>query len=131
MKVCILTTVHQPYDTRVFHKEAKSLAKVHEVVLVAPDEERADTEVDGVRVITIKKTKSKLLHPVTVWRVFKAGFKQNCDIFHCHEPDSLMVGLLLKITRGKRVVYDVHEHWPSEILYGWFKIENKILDTII
>ena len=54
MKVCILTTVHQPYDTRVFHKEAKSLAKVHEVVLIAPDDEIADKIVDGVRVITIK-----------------------------------------------------------------------------
>jgi len=27
MKICILTTVHQPFDTRIFHKEAKSLAK--------------------------------------------------------------------------------------------------------
>ena len=36
-KVCILTTTHQPYDTRVFHKEAKSLAKVHDVVLIAPE----------------------------------------------------------------------------------------------
>jgi len=39
-KACMLTTVHQPYDTRIFHKEAKSLAKVHNVVLIAPDEER-------------------------------------------------------------------------------------------
>ena len=131
MKVCILTTVHQPFDTRVFHKEAKSLVKVHEVVLVAPDEERADKEVDGVRVITIKKPKSKLLHPVTMWRVFKAGFKQDCDVYHCHEPDSLMIGVLLKSLKGKRIIYDIHEHWPSEIAYGWLKIKNKISDRVV
>jgi len=115
MKVCIITTVHQPFDTRVFHKEAKSLAKVHEVVLVAPDEERADKEVDGIRIITIKKPKSKLLHPVTMWRVFKAGFKQDCDVYHCHEPGSLFVSAVLKVLKRRKLVYDAHEHYASLI----------------
>lgn len=114
-KVCMLTTVHQPYDTRVFHKEAKSLAKVHDVVLIAPDEERADKEVDGVRIITIKKPGSKVLHPITMWRVFKAGFKQDCDVYHCHEPGSLFVCAILKVLRGKKLIYDAHEHYPSLI----------------
>jgi len=115
MKVCIITTVHQPFDTRVFHKEAKSLAKVHEVVLVAPDEERADKEVDGIRIITVKKPESKLLHPVTMWRVFKAGFKQDCDVYHCHEPSSLFVSAILKVLKRKRLIYDAHEYYPSLI----------------
>ncbi|MCK4348932.1 MAG: hypothetical protein KAW47_09980, partial [Thermoplasmatales archaeon] len=87
MKICILTTAHvYPFGTvgRVFNKEAKSLAKVHDVVLIAPAEERVDKEVDGIRIITIKKPKSKLLHLITMWRVFKEGFKQDCDVYHCH-----------------------------------------------
>ena len=131
MKVCMLTTVHSPFSTRIFYKEAKSLAKVHEVVLVTPDEERTDKEVDGIRIITVKKPKSKLLHPITMWRVFKAGLKQDCDVYHCHEPDSLMIGVLLKILKGKRIIYDIHEHWPSEIAYGWLKIKSKISDKIV
>jgi glycosyltransferase involved in cell wall biosynthesis len=111
----MLTTVHQPYDTRVFHKEAKSLAKVHDVVLIAPDEEKADKEVDGVRIITIKKPGSKVLHPVTMWRVFKAGFNQDCDVYHCHEPGSLFVCAILKVLRGEKLIYDAHEHYPSLI----------------
>ncbi|MCW3129554.1 MAG: glycosyltransferase family 4 protein [Methanophagales archaeon] len=129
MRICILTTVHTPFDTRVFHKEAKSLAKVHEVVLVAPDEERADKEVDGVRVITIKKPESKLLHPVTMWRVFKAGFKQDCDVYHCHEPGSLFVGMILKVLKRRNLVYDAHEHYASLIASN--RIFPKIIRGII
>jgi len=118
-KVCMLTTVHQPYDTRVFHKEAKSLAKVRDVVLIAPDEERADKEVDGVRIITVKKPGSKVLHPITMWRVFKAGFKQDCDVYHCHELDSLLIGYLLSRFKSKKLIYDAHEaysDWMFNIL---------------
>jgi glycosyltransferase involved in cell wall biosynthesis len=115
MRICILTTVHPPFDTRVFHKEAKSLAKVHDVVLIAPDEERTDKDVDGVRIITIKKPKSKLLHPITMWRVFKAGLKQDCDVYHCHEPSSLFVSAILKILKRKKLIYDAHEYYPSLI----------------
>lgn len=114
-KVCVLTTVHQPYDARVFHKEAKSLAKVHDVVLIAPDGEGVDKEVDGVRIITVKKPGSKVLHPITMWRVFKAGFKQDCDFYHCHEPGSLFVCVILKVLRGKKLIYDAHEHYASLI----------------
>ena len=124
-KVCMLTTVHKPYDTRIFHKEAKSLAKVHNVLSIAPDEERADTEVDGVMIITVNKPGSKVLHPITMWRVFKAGLGQDCGVYHCHEPGSLLVGSILKIFKGNKLVYDVHEYYPSLIS------ENSLLSDFI
>jgi len=115
MKVCILTTVHGKFDDRIFYKEAKSLTKAHEVLLIAPDEEEMSKEVDGVRIVTVKKPKSKFLHPITMWRVFKAGFEQDCDVYHCHEPSSLFVCAILKVLRGKKLIYDAHEHYPSLI----------------
>ena len=125
MKVCMVTTVHDPFDDRIFHKEAKSLAKVHEVVLIAPDEERTDKEVDSVRIITVKKPRSKVLHPITMWRVFKAGFKQDCCVYHCHEPSSLFVSAVLKILKRKKLIYDAHEHYPSLIA------ENSLFPAFI
>ena len=125
MEVCMVTTVHDPFDDRIFHKEAKSLAKVHDVILIVPDEERTDKEVEGVGIITIKKPESKLLHPVTMWRVFKAGLKQDCDVYHCHEPSSLFVSAVLKILKRKKLIYDAHEHYPSLIA------ENSLFPTFI
>ena len=111
----MLTTTHWPNDGRIFEKEAKSLAKVHDVTIIAPSDAGGVAEEGGVRVVTVPKPASPLLHLVTLWRVFRACLREECDVIHCHEPDALLLGLLLKALKGRKVVYDIHEHWPSEI----------------
>ena len=116
MKICMLTTVHQPFDTRIFHKESKSLQKAgHTVTLIAPSDTASKNNVDGIQVITIIKPGLKILHPITMLRVFIAGLRQDCDVYHCHEPGSLFVCSLLKLLRRTKLVYDAHEHYPSII----------------
>ena len=115
MKICILTTVDSPSDPRVFYKEAKSLAKVHDVIVIAPSDEPIDKEIDGIRVITVRKLTNKILHPITMWKIFREGLKQECDVCHCHAPGGLFLGALLKILKRSKVVYDAREHYPSLI----------------
>ena len=115
MKICILTTVDSPFDPRVFYKEAKSLAKVHDVIVIAPSDEPIDKEIDGIRVITVRKLTNKILHPITMWKIFREGLKQECDVCHCHAPGGLFLGALLKISKRSKVVYDAREHYPSLI----------------
>ncbi|SAI87942.1 glycosyl transferase, group 1 [Methanoculleus bourgensis] len=115
MRICMLTTTHRPHDGRIFEKEAKSLAKEHKVTIIAPSEDGGVRDDGDVRIVTIPKPASTLLHPVTLWRVFWACLGEECDVVHCHEPDALLLALLLKAVRGRKVVYDIHEHWPSEI----------------
>ena len=115
MRICMLTTTHRPHDGRIFEKEAKSLAKEHDVTIIAPSDAGSFGEDGGVRVVAVRKPASNLLHPVTLWRAFRACLDLECDVYHCHEPDALLIGVLAKYLKGKQLVYDIHEHWPSEI----------------
>ncbi|MFY9732557.1 MAG: glycosyltransferase family 4 protein [Candidatus Acidiferrales bacterium] len=114
-RVCLLTSVHGPFDVRIFHKEAQSLArKGYSVTIVAPHSE--DTQRDGVEIkaVPVPRTRSERMS-LTLWRVFRSALSTNASVFHFHDPELIPVGMLLKLL-GKRVVYDVHEDVPADIL---------------
>lgn len=113
-KVCILTSVHPPFDPRVFHKEAKSLLKAgYDVTLIAQHDK--EEIVDGVRIINLQKPRNRIERMTrTVWSAFWKALKINADVFHLHDPELIPVGLLLKL-RGKKIIYDMHENLPKQI----------------
>ncbi len=118
-KVCILTSVHLPFDGRVFHKEARSLAKAgYDVTLIARHDK--DEVVDGVRIVPLPEPKSRLQRMTKVlWRLYRLALREDADVYHFHDPELMIVGLLLKL-RGKRVIWDVHEHYPNAILDKYY-----------
>jgi len=114
-EICILTSVHLPFDTRIFHKEAKSLARAgYNVTLIAQhDKEKI---VDGIRLVSLSKPKKRLERMTkTVWAIYRKALEVDADIYHFHDPELIPVGLLLKF-HDKRVIYDVHEDVPRQNL---------------
>lgn len=112
---CILTTAHPPSDTRVFTKEARTLARAgHGVTFIVPHDR--DETIDGVRLVAIPRAAGRwsrwLLGP---WRVWRAARKVPADVYHFHDPELLPVGVLLR-WGGAAVVYDVHEDVPKDVL---------------
>jgi len=108
----MLTTVHVPFDGRIFHKEAKSLARAgYDVVLIARHT-KAET-IDGVRIVPVPEPRSRFRRMTSVtWKLYRQAVREDADVYHFHDPELMIVGLLLKV-RGKKVVWDVHEHYPT------------------
>jgi len=118
-KVCLLTSVHIAFDGRIFHRAARSLAQAgYEVVLIAPHDK--DEVVEGVRVVGLPQPKNRLHRTTKVlWRLYRLAVQEDADVYHFHDPELMIVGLLLK-QRGKKVIWDVHEHYPNSILDKYY-----------
>lgn len=114
-KVCIITTVHQVMDVRIFYKQAKSLYEAgFDVTLIAQN--HTDETIDGIKVIGLHKPANRIQRIIGLsYAAFKTALKQEYDIYHFHDPELLFVGILLKLVTGKKVIYDVHEDYPQSI----------------
>ena len=115
-KVCHLSSVHTVFDIRIFTKECTTLADAgFDVIYVVPHDK--DEIKNKIKIIHIEKVKGSRYKRMTgiVWKVYKAALSVKADIYHFHDPELIPIGLLLKI-KGKKVIYDVHEDLPRDIL---------------
>lgn len=121
--ICFLSSMHPPYDKRVFDKEAVYLAHAGFMVThICPGKPQEMGRERGVRIQTYTPPagiKGRLKQLVMLYRMAKA---ENADVYHCNEVDSWFIGVLLKILHGKRCVFDVHEHYPSTFAQSRFPV---------
>lgn len=111
--ICFLSSKHPPLDKRVFDKEAVSLAQAgFDVVHLAPGAEQARYE-QNVRIVTYRPPQGIVGRILQIPRLYTKAAAIDADFYHCNEVDSWFVGVLLKLIRRKRIVFDVHEHYPS------------------
>jgi glycosyltransferase involved in cell wall biosynthesis len=114
-KVMIFSSVHPYDDSRIFHKQAKSLAKKGyrvELHAVADFEEKVE---DGVHIIGVKRMNKKWKRLMNGWILYRRAMKSGADIFHFHDPELLPWGVLIAWCTGCPVIYDSHEDLPKQI----------------
>lgn len=116
LKIVHLTSVHTALDPRIFQKECRSLARAgFDVTIVGPHPN--DTVSEQVHIRSVKKHSSRIARMTrTAWRVFQQAKLLDADVYHFHDPELIPVALLLR-SHGKKVVYDIHEDYPKDILF--------------
>ncbi|MFT7692174.1 MAG: glycosyltransferase involved in cell wall biosynthesis [Candidatus Latescibacterota bacterium] len=110
-----ITTVHSPFDNRIFHRECKTLAEAgYEVVLVAAH--TRDEKVDGIQIRTYQRPPQRIARmTLGVWRALKTALRQRGQIYHFHDPEFIPAALLMRLL-GKKLIYDIHEDNSTALL---------------
>jgi glycosyltransferase involved in cell wall biosynthesis len=128
-----ITTVHPPFDVRVFHKEAKTLVNAGFDVAVIAQHDKNET-VDGIEIVALPKAKNRIHRMLSLpLKAFILALKQKAHIYHLHDPELMPVGVLLKLIKGKKIIYDVHEDYGKQTLSKSYipKIARKDVAILI
>jgi len=113
--VCYLTTVHDARDVRVLYREAASVLKQgYRVRLIAQN--ASDIDVGRIEGAALRPPRNRLGRMLcTGARALVLAMREKADIYHLHDPELIPLGLLLRLMH-RRVIYDVHEDLPKQIL---------------
>lgn len=117
----------EPYiDPRVY-KEAKSLMNMgHKVKILCFSDTRGNENYEGIEVVRVKRivNAKKVIKtytsvgfvlllidmPITLLKAFVRGLFLKYNTIHCHDLDTLPLGVIMKITKPwKKLTYDSHE----------------------
>ena len=112
-RVAHLTSVHHAFDNRIFHKECKSLAAAgYQVTLIAPDENGEQIK-DGIKLRAVRPPRDRCERLTgTIAAIYREAMREDAEIYHFHDPELMALGAVLKC-HGKKVIYDVHEHYAG------------------
>ena len=124
VRVVHMTTVHHPYDPRIYHKECMSLDRHgFDVTLIAQPGDENQKKNNSIKHVPLKKYQSRLkrmiLGSISAYKVAKS---LKADVYHFHDPELLPIGWLLK-NKGNVVIYDIHEDYVTSILQKQYLIK--------
>jgi glycosyltransferase involved in cell wall biosynthesis len=118
-RVCMITLNHSPFDDRLFYREARSLLKDgYQVQVISAARKSNEKNIyPGFKIKYVESdTNYRLLKwMLTLSKLFLESIHTSSDVYHCHEPDTFLVAILIKIFTRKRIIYDVYEYYEDVI----------------
>jgi glycosyltransferase involved in cell wall biosynthesis len=119
MHVCHVTTVHPAKDPRIFYRMGCGLARCGvDVTLIAP---ATFCEESLLRPSSWNVRLGKARRATRIAIALRAALDEAADLYHFHDPELIPMALALKLMRPwARVVYDVHEDYPSMMMHKYW-----------
>ncbi len=134
----LLTNEFRP-DPRVA-REAQALSEEgYQVTVLAWDREgRApsetkyhEVEIERVRSGKVSSVQAMVLnYPLFFVKALWKGLNSEADIIHCHDFDTLFLGILLSRLKNAPLVYDAHEHYAKMVSTDLPKEITNLLDRV-
>ncbi|PEX06316.1 capsular biosynthesis protein [Bacillus cereus] len=114
-KVFMFSSVHVWIDTRIFYKQAMTLAQNgYQVDYYAIE---GDTPVFQKMInVNVLPKKSRWHRPFRWYYLYKEALKSDARIYHFHDPELLLIAKKIRKNKPNAIIiYDMHEHFPSYI----------------
>lgn len=86
------------------------------VIHLCPDDGKGARTEGGVEIVTYPRRRGKVRRLAGLVDLGRRANRLDADAYHCNEPDSWVIGVLLSIVSKKAVVFDCHEHYPGQVV---------------
>ena len=114
-KICHLTVLHFRYDLRIVTRECLSLVQKGYDVHYILNDGRGQEAFEGLHIHDLNAPTTALKRfTKTHYNCLRKALSLQANVYHFHDPELMIVGLILKIL-GKKVIADIHEDIPNQI----------------
>jgi glycosyltransferase involved in cell wall biosynthesis len=128
-KICVITTAHPAEDNRIYLKEIQTLLKNYEVVYITTSEIKNPSR--GLEVINVGHFAGSFKKRIKInWDAFRRALKLDVVSYHFHDFDFIIWAALLRIFKGRPVIYDIHEDYPAVVLSRGY-VRNGLIAKIL
>jgi glycosyltransferase involved in cell wall biosynthesis len=105
----VVTTVHWPDDTRIRERLIRTLSDAFEVDYAS--REPGPTDRSGLCWIPLSGGRFRRW-----WKTLGVCLRTDWDVLAIHDPELIPIGMVARLVKRRRVVFDVHEDVPATAL---------------